>query len=102
MQPDTSSILQDKCCICGHSRGLSEIDPFGYPFCGQHNHRAYLLSWGRSHRWPALRTSRDSNNFALAQDLQAWLFTALLGTDERVFALIEATEDYDEQGEHLA
>lgn len=102
LRPDTSLIPQNKCCICGHSRGLAVRDPLGYPFCGAHNHRAYLLSWGRSHHWPAIRTSREINNYALDQDMQAWLLTALFGTDERVFALIEASEEYDERLEKLA
>jgi hypothetical protein len=86
--PDTRRIRKDECCICG-CREVAEIDPFGYPFCGADMHRARFLALGRAAGWPAISDGR----YALDNSLQAWLLTAIVGTNVRVYALIGTMED---------
>jgi hypothetical protein len=92
--PDTSNIAEDECCICGGS--VSAIDPFGYPFCAEDIDRAEFLSLGRQHHWPALDTPQ---HYSIDHSLQAWLLTALAGTQERVIALLDALDEYTAEKE---
>lgn len=89
--PDTSLLDPDECCIC--CEPMKYMDPFGYPFCGQCDHRYELLRLGRALNWPALR----NNGYAIDNDMQAYLLSMICGTDERVFALIEALGDLEEK-----
>lgn len=93
--PNTSQIPEDECCICG-SYDIACADPFGYPFCGEHDHRAELLKRGRKHNWPALRVVGKTCTYAIDNDVESYLLTVLCGTDDRVFELIEAIDEYEE------
>lgn len=101
-EPDMSEIAEDECCICG-SYEVRVRAPFGYPFCGEHDHRAFLIRKGKEYHWPALRTAKPGvPGYALDNDMESWLITALIGTDDRVFAFIEAIGEYEESQERLA
>jgi len=89
--PDTRRIPKDVCCICGE-QPVKCLDEFGYPFCAGCDHRYHLLQIGRQYSWPALRY----DGYALDGDMQAYLLTVICGTDERVFALLEALGELEE------
>lgn len=100
-RPDTSQIPEDECCICC----LDEVvitDPFGYPFCQQHEGRATFLAWGRAHNWPDLRIEGLTGTYAIEGDVSAYLLTCFCGTDERVAELLDALYELNEQGQEKA
>lgn len=96
-EPDMTDIAEDECCICG-SYEIKVVAPFGYPFCGQCDHRAFMIAAGKKYRWPALRTAKpDVLGYAVQNDMEDWLITALSGTDECVLAFVGAIDDYEQE-----
>lgn len=95
-RPDLSNIAEDECSVCG-SYDIVTVDAFGYPFCGQHDHRAALLARGRQWNWPALRIEGAIETYAIDNDWQAYILSVFFGTDDRVFALLEALDEHEER-----
>lgn len=93
--PDMTDIAEDECSVCG-SYEVVVTDDFGYPFCAQHDHRGFLLIRGRKNGWPALRIVDTTGTYAIDSDWQAYILSAFFGTDERVLALLEALNEYEE------
>ena len=96
--PDTRRIPKRECCIC-LSRDVTITDPFGYPFCAQHEYRAQFLAWGRAHNWPDLRIEGITGTYAIEGDVSAYLLTVFCGTDERIAELMDALYELDQAQE---
>lgn len=74
-----------ECCICGVL--ATEYDEFGYPWCRGLRcvNRRDLLTWGSPNDYPLLR-----NNGYAAINIDGYVTTALLGSDECVGVLLAA------------
>lgn len=94
--PDTRDIPEDECCICG-SYDVKILDPFGYPFCEQHEHRAWFIARGRQNDWPALRIVGKTGTYAIPDGVEDWLIDAFAATDERIVELLDALDEYEER-----
>lgn len=95
--PDASVPL-DECCIClGQPvTVVVSIESEQFPFCAGCDYRAALLQRGQAASWPALRIEGITGTYALDGDAQAYVLSALQGTDDRVVELLDALDEYEQ------
>lgn len=89
---------KQRCCLCSKKRLVVRvtIDRQTYGFCPVHEHRGTLLERGQVRNWPSLRIEGVTGTYAMDSDCEAWLLTAISGTDERVVELLDALDEHEE------
>jgi len=113
MLDDDMPNSEDECCKCGKPmRSAEEAAEFPeeeseeemfsvqlktttYLFCSAHELRGMFLQRGLAHNWPALRIEGVTGRYAIDHDWEAWMLTAICGTDERVVELLDALDEYE-------
>lgn len=89
----------NRCALCSKKRLVVRVTLSGqvYGFCAAHEHRGMLMQRGQQRHWPALRIVGMTGTYALDSDWEAYLLTALCGTDDRVIELLDALDALDER-----
>jgi hypothetical protein len=91
--PDTSLLSPDECCICGEP--TAEIGLFGYPWCERCSIRCFILQWASENNYPDLHYNTGKIKYASGKGLFNWLVTVLVGTDDYVWSMLLAIENYE-------
>lgn len=86
-----------ECCICLAQpvKAIVRIENESFPFCAGCDYRAMLLQRGQTANWPALRIEGGTSTYAVSGGAQAYVLTALQGTDDRVVELLSALDEYE-------
>lgn len=88
-----------ECCIClGQPvNAIIAIEAVQFPFCKNCEHRSTLLQRGQRLCWPAVRIAGVTGKYSLDNSAQAYVLTAIQGTDERVIELLDALDEYEQR-----
>lgn len=93
-----------ECCVClGQPvKAILSIETERFPFCEECEHRSTLLQRGQRLHWPAVRIDGRTGKYSLENSAQAYVFTAIQGTDERVVELLDALDEYEQSQPKIA
>ena len=84
-------LLPDLCSALECTSTEVKPDSLGFLWCEDCSERRYLMEWGKRYGWPAL----SFGEYALAEGIEMYGTTALLGDDDRICAMLAAMEEWE-------